>query len=134
LGRRSLWALRRNRPETRDRRWTVSYDGTVLRLRDSKGMGSLADLLGRPGKPIPAALLLDPDGPSDGTVANAEQSRVAATKRLEAAVKKIQEYHPSLGHHLTTCIKTGHFCSYTPNLGRSLWAPSDRWQLTLGIP
>jgi hypothetical protein len=96
--------------------WTVSYEGTVLRLRDSRGMGSLAYLLGRPGERIPAAtVLLGIDGPSHGTAANAEQSRVAITKRIKATVKKIREHHPSLGHHLTTCIKTGHFCAYIPN-------------------
>jgi hypothetical protein len=47
-------------------------------------------------------------------IADAERARVTVTKRIKAALKKIQEHHPALGHHLTTCIKTGHFCTYTP--------------------
>ena len=96
--------------------WTLAYEGKVLRLRDSKGMGSLAYLLSHPGVPVAAAaLILDSDGPCQRTAANTEQSRIAVTKRIKAALKKIQEYHPSLGHHFTTCIKTGRFCTYTPN-------------------
>ena len=117
-------ARRRTRPSNIFRRegeyWTVGYEGTVLRLRDSKGIGSLAYLLGRPGEPIPAAvLLLGSDGSSGrtaaNTAANAEQARVAVTKRLRTVVKRIREHHPSLGHHLAGCIKTGRFCSYIPN-------------------
>ncbi|MBI4515614.1 MAG: hypothetical protein HY699_07340 [Deltaproteobacteria bacterium] len=81
----------------------------------------MAWLLGRPGERIPAAaLLLDCDGPSHRPAASAEQSRVTVTKRIKAALLKIGEHHPSLGHHLTTCIKTGHFCTYTPDPERSV--------------
>lgn len=34
--------------------WTVGYDGRVLRLRDSKGLRVLAQLLANPGRPHPA--------------------------------------------------------------------------------
>ena len=96
--------------------WTLAYEGTVLRLRDSKGMGSLAYLLSRPGERVAAvALILGSDGPCHRAAASAEQFRVTVTKRIKAALTKIREHHPSLGHHLTTCIKTGHFCTYTPN-------------------
>src|SRR5262250_3836054 len=30
--------------------WTVRYDGSVARLRDAKGLGYLAQLLGNPGR------------------------------------------------------------------------------------
>jgi hypothetical protein len=95
--------------------WTLAYEGTVLRLRDSKGMSALAFLLARPRERVAAALVLGADGAEHETAATAEQSRVTVTKRIRAALKKIQEHHPSLGHHLATCIKTGQFCSYTPN-------------------
>jgi hypothetical protein len=96
--------------------WTIAYGGVTLRLRDAKGLHCLAWLLGRPGERVPAAaLLLDADGRCHGLAASAEQSRVTVTKRIKAALMKIQEHHPSLGHHLATCIKTGHFCAYTPD-------------------
>jgi len=95
--------------------WTIVYGGVTLRLRDTKGLHCLAWLLGRPGERVPAALLLESDGPCRRTATSAEQFRVTVTKRIKAALMKIQEHHPSLGHHLTTCIKTGHFCTYTPN-------------------
>lgn len=37
--------------------WTVAYEGAVLRLRDSKGMGYLAHLLARPGEELHSAEL-----------------------------------------------------------------------------
>jgi len=95
--------------------WTLAYEGTLLRLRDRKGMAALAFLLSRPGERVAAALVLGADRAEPETAASAEQFRVTVTKRIKAALTKIQEHHPSLGHHLTTCIKTGHFCTYTPN-------------------
>jgi hypothetical protein len=95
--------------------WTIAYGGATLRLRDTKGLHCLARLLGRPGERIPAPLLLaGPVASADEIIADAERARVTVTKRIKAALKKIQEHHPSLGYHLTTCIKTGHFCTYTP--------------------
>jgi len=95
--------------------WTLAYEGTLLRLRDRKGMAALAFLLSRPGERVAAALVLGADRAEPETAASAEQFRVTVTKRIKAALTKIQEHHPSLGHHLTTCIKTGHFCAYTPD-------------------
>lgn len=40
---------------------------------------------------------------------------MAVTKRIKAAVQKIGLHHASLGHHLTTCIKTGSYCTYMPD-------------------
>jgi len=95
--------------------WTLAYEGTLLRLRDRKGMAALAFLLGRPGERVAAALVLGTDRAERATAASAERFRVTVTKRIKAALMKIGEHHPSLGHHLTTCIKTGHICTYTPN-------------------
>ena len=89
--------------------------GVVFPAADAAHL-HLARLLARPGeRGAAAALLLDCDGPSHRPAASAEHSRVTATKRIKAALTKIREHHPSLGHHLTTCIKTGRFCTYTPD-------------------
>jgi non-specific serine/threonine protein kinase len=45
----------------------------------------------------------------------AERARLNVTKAIKAALSKISESHPPLGHHLATSIKTGTFCTYTPD-------------------
>jgi hypothetical protein len=44
-----------------------------------------------------------------------ERARANVTVAIKLALQKIAENHPSLGHHLSTTIKTGTFCSYVPN-------------------
>jgi hypothetical protein len=44
--------------------------------------------------------------------ADAERARSTITKAIKAAVHKIRQHHPTLGHHLATHIKTGLFCQY----------------------
>ncbi len=101
--------------------WTIAYAGTILRLRDAKGLHCLAYLLGRPGVKVGALeLLAIPEPPSAPFHAlqpavDVEDARVVVTKRIKAAVKKIHGHHPSLAHHLGTCIKTGAYCSYVPD-------------------
>jgi predicted component of type VI protein secretion system len=46
---------------------------------------------------------------------DAERARVTVTLRVKAVLEKIRRGHPSLGHHLTTCVHTGRFCSYAPD-------------------
>ena len=48
----------------------------------------------------------------------AERARCAITKRVKAAIQKIGDAIPSLGHHLTARIKTGYFFSYNPHPDR----------------
>jgi hypothetical protein len=43
-----------------------------------------------------------------------EKSRSAVTWRIRSAIKKIEAVHPSLSKHLSNSIKTGIFCSYSP--------------------
>jgi hypothetical protein len=43
-----------------------------------------------------------------------ERARVNVVKGIKAALTKIAEHNPLLEHYLTTTIKTGVFCSYTP--------------------
>ncbi len=108
--------------------WTLAYDGTVIRLRDAKGMRYLAQLLGHPGERLEAirlALAVDGRAASgDASSADAERARLAVTKRIKAVVRKIAANHPSLGYHLGTTIRTGRFCAYAPD-PRNLVA----WQL-----
>jgi tetratricopeptide (TPR) repeat protein len=46
--------------------------------------------------------------------AEAERARSTVTKAIKAAVHKICQHHPALGHHLATHLKTGLFCQYRP--------------------
>ena len=45
----------------------------------------------------------------------AERARVSITRGIKLALRKITEHHPALGQHLATTIKTGVYCSYTPD-------------------
>jgi TolB-like protein len=45
---------------------------------------------------------------------SAERSRTAVTWRIRHAIKKLKAAHPALARHLGHSIKTGVFCSYTP--------------------
>lgn len=43
-----------------------------------------------------------------------ERARAAVTWRIRSAIRKIEAAHPSLGRHLANSIRTGTFCSYSP--------------------
>lgn len=43
-----------------------------------------------------------------------ERARLMVTKSIKAAIVKIDRGNHALGHHLATCVKTGHFCTYDP--------------------
>ena len=45
-----------------------------------------------------------------------ERVRVNITRAVKIALRKIGERHPVLGQHLATTIKTGTYCSYTPDV------------------
>ena len=98
--------------------WTIAYEGAVLRLRDSKGLRYLAQLLRQPGAAVAAVELASPDD-CRATV-DPEQARSAVTKRIRAAVQKIEQHHPSLGYHLATAVKTGQTCAYVPDPARPI--------------
>jgi DNA-binding response OmpR family regulator len=184
--------------------WTLTYQGSVCRLKDLKGLHYLACLLARPGEACHVAALVTavdhPQGPpatpalhalsadqlatqhlrvdglgDAGTVldpqakaaykrrldalqadveeaqrwndlarvttaqaeiefltaelaaamglggrdrrvaSNAERARLMVTKAIRAALHKLRDHHPALGHHLATSITTGTFCTYTPD-------------------
>jgi hypothetical protein len=45
----------------------------------------------------------------------AERARINVTKAMKSAINKISKSHPALGHHLRQTIRTGTYCSYTPD-------------------
>ena len=47
-----------------------------------------------------------------------ERARAAVTWRIRSAIRKIQAAHPSLGRHFANSIRTGAFCSYSPEKER----------------
>jgi uncharacterized protein (DUF2252 family) len=108
--------------------WTIAYDGTTVRLRDTVGLRHLAHLLGRPGKDVAATDLVQAarNVPAAAIAApgSAERSRVTATRAIRAALGRIQMYHPALAEHLQATIKTGTRCAYAPDPRRVV-----RWQL-----
>jgi non-specific serine/threonine protein kinase len=44
-----------------------------------------------------------------------ERARLNVTLAIRAALRRIAEHSPSLGRHLQTTLRTGKFCSYTPD-------------------
>jgi hypothetical protein len=105
--------------------WTIVYQGALCRLRDAKGLRYLAHLLLHPGQHVLATGLAGTgdcgfDG-GDHSASRApksaidERARLAVTKRIKAAVKKIEQHHATLGAHLVASIKTGYQCAYLPD-------------------
>jgi DNA-binding NarL/FixJ family response regulator len=43
-----------------------------------------------------------------------ERARVNVTKRIKAAIERINQVHPGLARHLSVSVRTGTFCSYDP--------------------
>ena len=177
--------------------WTVRYQGSVVRLKDAKGLRHLARLLANPAREFHAVDLESADSPAalraatargrsddlaaradlgdagellDATAkaayqtrieelrteldeaegfndparaakarveldflvaelaravglgghdrraaAHAERARLNATRAIRAAIANIARVHPSLGRHLVSTIRTGRYCSYTPD-------------------
>jgi non-specific serine/threonine protein kinase len=61
-------------------------------------------------------------GRSRRAASQAERARVNVTNGIRAALAKIAVYSPPLAQYLTTTIKTGLLCSYTPApLPSMLW-------------
>lgn len=171
--------------------WSVVYEGTEFRIRDSKGVGYIATLLASPGREFHALDLVGPGG-SGGTPARedeltaralgdageildpeakaayrarlsdleetieearawgdderaaraneereallgqlagavglggrdrraasaSERARVNVTRAIKSAVARIAEQSPALGAHLDATLRTGTFCTYTPD-------------------
>jgi tetratricopeptide (TPR) repeat protein len=180
--------------------WTVSFDGKVVHLKDSKGLRQLAHLLAQPGRELHAtdleALVNGPAEPSTPgrsrnadhgelgvradfgdagelldaeartaykarldelqeeideaedfndseraerareereflirelaravglggrdrkAASHAERARLNATRAIRSAMTSVAKVHPALGEHLAATIRTGRYCSYTPD-------------------
>jgi hypothetical protein len=64
------------------------------------------------------ALAIGLGGRNRRAASQAERARSAVTKRIKHSIGKIAEAMPALGRHLAARIKTGYFCSYSPNPDR----------------
>jgi hypothetical protein len=180
--------------------WTVSYDGSVVLLKDAKGLRHLARLLADPGREFHvtdleaaegaggepmaaepgrragrAGLAVRPDlgdagdlldaesraaykarldelqaelteaasfndparaamarserdflvrelaravglgGGSRRAASHAERARLNATRAIRSAMANLARQHPALGRHLAATVRTGRYCSYTPD-------------------
>ena len=179
--------------------WTVGYDGSVVHLKDSKGLRHLARLLAHPGREFHAVDLEAADGSPAGSrpgsreraaagelegrrdlgdagpmldatakaaykarldelrseleeaegrndpvraakargeldfltaelaravglggrdrraASHAERARLNATRAIHAAMANLARANPALGRHLSATIRTGRYCSYTPD-------------------
>lgn len=49
------------------------------------------------------------------TSSAAERARVNVTRAIRSGLARITEHHPTLGEHLAVTVRTGNFCSYTPD-------------------
>jgi tetratricopeptide (TPR) repeat protein len=49
------------------------------------------------------------------TASSAERARVSVTRAIRSAMARIAEHSPTLGAHLEATIRTGTYCSYTPD-------------------
>ena len=119
--------------------WTISFQGAVLRLRDTLGMHYLSRLLINPGVEFSALELAtsarkkvaggairraskrdenangdaaDEDSRDRRIEATRERARLMVTKRIKDVIAKIRASHPGLARHLATSIRTGHTCVY----------------------
>ena len=117
--------------------WTVSFLGTMFRLRDTIGMHYICRLLGNPGIEFAAQNLIDavqkapskrnagkarlakrngrmaePSHSHNAENAERERARLMVTKRIKDVVARIRQSHPELGRHLATQIRTGYSCRY----------------------
>jgi len=106
--------------------WTIAYDGAVYRLPDTAGLRYLAHLLQRPGQKV-AAVELARHGREAGPEPNRralgglsrtddlELARVKTTRSIRSAMQRIGAQDAALSAHLRATIKTGMYCSYTPD-------------------
>lgn len=105
--------------------FTLVYCGRVLRLRNSKGLNYVAQLLAHPFATLAPEILIR--GQLNGRVPlrsttgsgtgrhSRERARVAVTKAIKSTVDKIRHADPALGRLLGVAIRTGYSCSYQPD-------------------
>lgn len=87
--------------------WAFHYEGNVARLRDSKGLQYLAQLLRRPGEEWQAVDLAGGGDP--------ERARQSVTRAVKGAIERLGDAHPMLGEHLRSTVRTGVSSTYVPD-------------------
>jgi hypothetical protein len=97
--------------------WTIAHAGRLVRLRDSKGLGYLERLLREPGRRFPVLELSGPRLRRQPAPGASDRDRVAVTKAIRSALRRIAEYDPALGDLLQQSIQTGAHCAYMPVAG-----------------
>jgi hypothetical protein len=102
--------------------WTIVYAGETCRLKDTNGLRYLSCLLKRPHERITALEIersagrrAENSGSADSDRGALERARVNVTRALSGALKRIAVHHPSLLQHLQATLRTGAFCTYTPD-------------------
>jgi hypothetical protein len=102
--------------------WTIVYEGTIVRLKDAKGLRYLEHLLRHPGQSFHVAdLMLLASG--DGKVGDnrreagrdaVERARKSVTNRIQQTLARIRAANEPLGIHLSNAVHTGTHCRYRP--------------------
>jgi len=116
--------------------WTVSFDGSMVRLHDTIGMHYISRLLANPAMDFAAqdlVAIVQKAGEKSRANRNTraskgngrakgdrqvredvarERARLMVTKRIKDVIGRIRQIHPELGRHLATSIRTGYTCSY----------------------
>jgi hypothetical protein len=84
--------------------WTIACRGEVFRLRDVRGLAYIAFLLGHPGEEVHVLSL-----------ASKAENEADEASESATALERIAGHSPALAALLTSSIRTGTFCSYTPD-------------------
>ena len=107
--------------------WTIACHGRLIRVRDAKGLGYLSRLIRAPARRFHVDDLLgprpgrDPAGEAVPPRSIADRKRVAVTKALRSALRRIAAHDPALGAILDRAVRTGTFCSYEPGPDGPVW-------------
>jgi hypothetical protein len=92
--------------------WSIAHEGVVARLKDAKGLHYISRLIAEAGERLPAAeLVLALGNPRP----DAEHARMSVSKAIRGSLTHIARQNPFLGQHLRAAIRTGAFCSYSPD-------------------
>jgi Domain of unknown function (DUF4118) len=86
------------------------------RLNDSTRAGKIRQEIDSIADQMAIAVGLS--GRDRKAASQAERARSTVTKRIKASIDKIARAMPTLGRHLAVTIRTGYFCSYSPNPDR----------------
>lgn len=97
--------------------WVVRYEGTTVRLDDTKGLRYLAHLLGHPGSKVHAADLLSLAGGHNAEL-DPERARQRVARAIRTSVDRITAVHPALGRHLQATVHPGLVSMYLPDARR----------------